>query len=127
MVLMLMVVLISVVVICAAAGPPIYRKMLETKDEADKRKFLSRMERCGTLEQQERAKQIREREENIKLKLLECEQAANILDSPEVRCKLESSNIDVEELKKLLSDSSNDEVLKEFKQLESSTLKGDEQ
>jgi hypothetical protein len=122
---MLMVVLISIVVICAAAGPPIYRKMIETSEEADKRKFLSRMERYGTLEQKERAKQIREREENIKLKLLECTQAAAILDSPEVRDKLEHSNIDVEELKRLLSDSSNDEVLKEFKQLEARTLQGD--
>ncbi len=84
-------------------------------------KFLAKIGLFGTDDQRQRAKQIQQREENKKLKLIEFEQAASILDSPEVRKKFEESNIDIEEMKRLLSGGSDDEILKEYKLLERKT------
>jgi TolA-binding protein len=118
MTLIIIFVMLCVVLGGAVAVPPIYKKLIELKKEEDKNKFLLQMENKGSPEQRQRVKQLKMREENLKLKMLECEQAAEVLDSDDVRDKLKDSNIDVEELKKLLSDNSNDEVLKEYKALE---------
>jgi hypothetical protein len=108
-----------IVVFGVTAGPAIYN----ARKIANKNKFLLEMKQRGTPEQRQRATQICQREENLLLKLLECEQAAMVLDVPDIRKKLEGSNIDVEELKRLLSDNSNDEVLNEYKRLVQSTVK----
>ncbi len=94
---------------------------LKKLKQEEKNKFLTEMEYNGSIEQKQRAKQIRQREGDKKLKLMEFEQAASILDSPEVRKKFEESNIDIEEMKRLLSGSSDDEILKEYKLLERKT------
>lgn len=114
MTLIAMLVLLGVIAFGAAVGPPMYK----AKKISDRNKFLHKMITSGTPEQKERAHQICEREENLKLKLLEYEQASEVLDTPGIRRRLEDANVDVEELKRLLSGCTDDEILREYKLLE---------
>ena len=106
-----------IVVFGVTAGPALYKNNINAKKLKERAEFLLEMRRFGTEDQKMRAEQIGLRDSDLHLKLLECEQAAMVLDVPGIREKLEGSNVDVEELKKLLSDSENDEVLNEYKRL----------
>lgn len=74
----------------------------EHSPKAKREKFLLDMERSPVPENRERAQMIRQRDAEIKFKLIEGKQAADILSNSSVRKRLEKADIDVENLQYLL-------------------------
>lgn len=64
--------------------------------------FLKEMEQSEILENRERALAIRQRDNEIKFRLIEGKQAADILSDKAIRARLEKADVDVERLKYLL-------------------------
>lgn len=118
MILMVAFLLFCIIVLGVTIGPKVYNYCIKSKKEEEREKFLQRMELKGSLSERSRVKEIRDIDNAIVFKLIECEQAIKVLENPHVRSRLEEANVDVEELKKLLKTSSEDEVLMEFRQLE---------
>lgn len=113
MVLIILSILFFLVIIGSLIIPKISKYLLEREKE----QFLTQIEQDGSLEERERVRLIKGRERDINLKLIEHEQAVRILEVPSVRNKLESVNIDVEELKNLLRSEKDDEVVRQYKLL----------
>jgi len=106
----------------AIAAPIVARHRAEEKKKLERGTFIRKILTEGTPDQIQRLEDLRRREVDLRLKLMESEQVKAVLDSPEVRARLESANFDVEELKGVLASPEDDDILQEFKKLEDKLL-----
>jgi len=107
----------------AAVAVPAALKRRDAAKRLRARRYVAMIIRArGTAEQKQRLEELERREIDLQLKLLEAAQVHDVLDSPDVRAKLEGANFDVEELKRVLAGPEDDPALKAFEELEQGLL-----
>lgn len=92
-------------------GPRVAKKLSEGSKDANWHQLEAYVAANGTTEQLDKLAELKRREIDLKLKLIEMEQARDVLSSPKIRSQLESADVDVEHLKQLLAPEAFEEEL----------------
>jgi hypothetical protein len=110
------------VITAVTVGPRVAKRLSDGGRASDWRQLEADISVNGTEEQLRKLAELKRREIDIRLRMIEMGQAQEVLSSPKVRQQLEEADVDVEQLKQLLDpETYEDELDRRIRLLEEGT------
>lgn len=99
------------VIAAVTVGPRVAKRLSDGGRAAEWRQLEAHIAVHGTDEQLRKLAELKQREIDLRLKMIEMGQAQEVLSSPKIKQQLEGADVDVDQLKQLLDPKSYEDEL----------------